>query len=58
MRAFPEPAIWAMLLLGFAGVGFMAYRRQTTIAEIALVSIAVEEPVLFVRPKMATSAWG
>jgi hypothetical protein len=27
--AVPEPSTWAMLLLGFAGVGFMAYRRKT-----------------------------
>jgi hypothetical protein len=26
--AVPEPATWAMMLLGFAGVGFMAYRRR------------------------------
>jgi PEP-CTERM motif len=25
--AVPEPSTWAMLLVGFAGVGFMAYRR-------------------------------
>jgi hypothetical protein len=24
----PEPSTWAMLLLGFAGVGFMAHRRR------------------------------
>jgi hypothetical protein len=24
----PEPSTWAMLLLGFAGVGFMTYRRK------------------------------
>jgi hypothetical protein len=24
----PEPSTWAMLLLGFAGVGFIAYRRK------------------------------
>jgi hypothetical protein len=24
----PEPSIWAMLLLGFAGIGFTAYRRK------------------------------
>jgi uncharacterized membrane protein len=24
----PEPSTWAMLLIGFAGVGFMAYRRK------------------------------
>jgi PEP-CTERM motif len=27
--AVPEPSTWAMLLLGFAGIGFMAYRRKT-----------------------------
>ena len=26
--AVPEPATWAMLILGFCGVGFMAYRRR------------------------------
>jgi len=25
----PEPSTWAMMILGFAGVGFMAYRRRT-----------------------------
>jgi hypothetical protein len=24
----PEPSTWAMMLLGFAGIGFMAYRRN------------------------------
>jgi hypothetical protein len=24
----PEPSTWAMLLIGFAGIGFMAYRRK------------------------------
>ena len=23
----PEPSTWAMMLIGFAGLGFMAYRR-------------------------------
>jgi hypothetical protein len=27
--AVPEPSTWAMLILGFVGLGFMAYRRQT-----------------------------
>jgi CHRD domain/PEP-CTERM motif len=31
----PEPATWAMLLLGFAGIGFMAYRRKSKPALIA-----------------------
>jgi PEP-CTERM motif len=26
--AVPEPSTWAMLILGFAGLGFMAYRRK------------------------------
>jgi hypothetical protein len=24
----PEPSTWAMMILGFAGIGFMAYRRR------------------------------
>ena len=27
--AVPEPSTWAMMILGFMGVGFMAYRRKT-----------------------------
>jgi PEP-CTERM motif len=28
VSAVPEPSTWAMMILGFAGVGFMAYRRK------------------------------
>ncbi|MBR0697801.1 PEP-CTERM sorting domain-containing protein [Bradyrhizobium lablabi] len=28
--AVPEPTTWAMMLLGFAGLGFLAYRRRGT----------------------------
>jgi len=28
VAAVPEPSTWAMLLLGFAGVGVIAYRRK------------------------------
>jgi hypothetical protein len=34
--AVPEPSTWAMMLLGFAGVGFMAYRRKSKPALIAV----------------------
>lgn len=27
--AVPEPSTWAMMILGFAGIGFMSYRRRT-----------------------------
>jgi hypothetical protein len=30
--AVPEPSTWAMMILGFMGVGFMAYRRKNTSA--------------------------
>jgi PEP-CTERM motif len=29
VSAVPEPSTWAMTILGFAGVGFMAYRRKS-----------------------------
>jgi len=28
--AVPEPSTWAMMILGFCGLGFMAYRRKNT----------------------------
>jgi PEP-CTERM motif len=30
VSAVPEPATWAMLILGFLGVGFTAYRRKAS----------------------------
>ena len=29
MSAVPEPSTWAMMIVGFFGVGFLAYRRQS-----------------------------
>jgi hypothetical protein len=33
--AVPEPSTWAMMILGFAGVGFMAYRQKSKPALMA-----------------------
>jgi hypothetical protein len=33
--AVPEPSTWAMMILGFAGIGFMAYRRNSRLALMA-----------------------
>jgi hypothetical protein len=35
ITSVPEPSTWAMLLLGFAGIGFMAYRRKSNPALMA-----------------------
>lgn len=35
--AVPEPSTWAMMILGFCGVGFMAYRRKQNGALFALL---------------------
>jgi hypothetical protein len=35
VSAVPEPSTWAMMILGFAGVGFMAYRRKSKPAVMA-----------------------
>jgi len=32
----PEPSTWAMMILGFAGIGFMAYRRKSKPALMAV----------------------
>jgi PEP-CTERM motif len=36
VNAVPEPATWTMMILGFAGVGFMAYRRKSKPALMAV----------------------
>jgi hypothetical protein len=33
--AVPEPSTWAMMVLGFAGIGCMAYRRKSKLALLA-----------------------
>jgi hypothetical protein len=35
-ESVPEPSTWAMMLLGFAGLGFMAYRRKAKPALMAV----------------------
>ena len=35
LPAIPEPSTWAMLLIGFAGIGFVAYRRKAKLALMA-----------------------
>ncbi len=32
VSAVPEPATWAMMILGFMGIGFVAYRRKAKVA--------------------------
>ncbi len=32
VAAVPEPSTWAMMILGFVGLGFMTYRRKNTTA--------------------------
>jgi outer membrane lipase/esterase len=36
VAAVPEPSTWAMMILGFAGVGFMAYRRRNQSSALAV----------------------
>jgi hypothetical protein len=35
ISAVPEPSTWAMMILGFAGIGFMTYRRKSKPALMA-----------------------
>ena len=35
ISAVPEPSTWAMMILGFCGVGFLAYRRKSKSALMA-----------------------
>ncbi len=36
ISAVPEPSTWAMMILGFCGLGFMAYRRKSKPALMAV----------------------
>jgi hypothetical protein len=36
VAAVPEPSTWAMMILGFAGIGFMAYRQKAKPASMAV----------------------
>jgi hypothetical protein len=45
ITAVPEPSRWAMMILGFCGIGFMAYRRkQSGFASSRLIRTDIEEP--------------
>ncbi len=37
VAAVPEPSTWAMMILGFCGVGFMAYRRKRNAPVLRLI---------------------
>jgi hypothetical protein len=37
IAAVPEPSTWAMMILGFAGIGFMAYRQKSKPALMGLI---------------------
>ena len=39
VAAIPEPSTWAMMILGFAGVGFVTYRRSRKKAGDALSAV-------------------
>ena len=61
--AVPEPSTWAMMLFGFAGLGFLGYRkvRTGTAGGLSLISKALmaregrAEAALFLRPSGPTS---
>jgi hypothetical protein len=41
VAAVPEPSTWAMMILGFAGLGFMGYRRKS---KMALTATYYDQP--------------
>jgi PEP-CTERM motif len=36
VSAVPEPATWAMMILGFLAVGFVAYRRKSSLMDMRI----------------------
>lgn len=43
--AVPEPSTWAMMILGFAGVGFLAYRRRNQTASLRVITAIIAASV-------------
>jgi hypothetical protein len=41
VAAIPESSTWAMLLIGFAGIGFLAYRRCSPLPKVLFVLTAL-----------------
>jgi hypothetical protein len=37
--AVPEPSTWAMMILGFFGLGWMAYRRRQDCRPISMLNV-------------------
>jgi hypothetical protein len=44
--AVPEPSTWAMLLIGFAAIGFAGYRRRSQRAIVAVGAVHVGKEVI------------
>ena len=45
VAAVPEPSTWAMMILGFMGVGFMAYRRRNQTARLLPDQVQIGLPI-------------
>lgn len=52
--AVPEPSTWAMMILGFAGIGFSAYRHRSS----ATSKDRLFRPSRFLRPSQSGFALG
>lgn len=45
MAAVPEPSTWAMMILGFVGIGLMRYKRKILGTDVALALLWTERSV-------------
>jgi hypothetical protein len=45
IAAFPEPSTWAMLLIGFAAIGFAGYRGRSQAAIVAVGAVQVGKEI-------------
>jgi hypothetical protein len=39
ISAVPEPSTWALMIVGFAGIGFLAYRHKQNQNQIAINAV-------------------
>jgi hypothetical protein len=57
LAAVPEPSTWAMMILGFAGIGFMAYRRRNLYSGLGVTGMQAKPKKLHRKFHSVVPSW-
>jgi hypothetical protein len=58
VAAVPLPPSWQLTLIGFAGIGFMAYRRKSSLGDATHVDQALDRARPIARPEQFCASPG